>query len=76
MEHIIDEFMHITTQLNNCAVQFKILQNKAAKLKEGFNNTPKQLSEIVKLEKEFKKLNEVTYGLRLKATKLINKGSK
>ncbi|MBQ3502790.1 MAG: hypothetical protein IJA72_03915 [Clostridia bacterium] len=70
MEKIIDEFMHITQQLNDCAVQFKILQNKANKLKEVFNNTPKQLAEIVKLEKEFKKLNDVTYNLRLKASKL------
>ena len=70
MEKIIDEFMHITTQLNDCAVQFKILQNKASKLKQAFNNTPKQFAEIVKLEKEFKKLNDVTYNLRLKASKL------
>ena len=70
MDKIIDEFMHITTQLNDCAVQFKILQNKASKLKASFRNTPKQLAEIVKLEKEFKKLNMVTYDLRLKASKL------
>ncbi len=70
MDKIIDEFMRITTQLNDCALQFKILQNKAIKLKQSFRNTPKQLAEIVKLEKEFKKLNMVTYDLRLKASKL------
>ena len=70
MDKIIDEFMQITKQLNDCALQFKILQNKASKLKAVFNNTPKQLAEIVKLEKEFKKLNTVTYDLRVKASKL------
>lgn len=70
MDKIIDEFMQITKQLNDCALQFKILQNKAIRLKQSFSSTPKQLAEIVKLEKEFKKLNMVTYDLRLKASKL------
>ena len=70
MDKIIDEFMRITTQLNDCALQFKILQNKASKLKESFNNSPRQVAEIARLEKEFKKLNSATYELRLKASKL------
>lgn len=76
MEKIIDEFIYIARQLDDCALQFKILQNKAAKLKASFNNTPKQLAEIVKLEKEFKKLNTVTYDLRVKASKLKDKKPK
>ena len=76
MDKIIEEFLSITQQLDECAVKFKILQNRASELKAGFNNSESQLNDLNKLEKEFKKLNQVTFELRQKASKLKSKRPK
>ncbi len=76
MDKIMEEFLSITQQLDNCAVKFKILQNKVNELKAGFSNTNAQVNELNKLEKEFKKLNQVTFELREKASKLKSKRPK
>lgn len=72
----MEEFLSITQQLDECAVKFKILQNRASELKAGFNNSESQLNDLNKLEKEFKKLNQVTFELRQKASKLKSKRPK
>ena len=72
----MEEFLSITQQLDECAVKFKILQNRASELKTGFNNSESQLNDLNKLEKEFKKLNQVTFDLRQKASKLKSKRPK
>lgn len=76
MDKIMEEFLSITQQLDECAVKFKILQNRASELKAGFNNSESQLNDLNKLEKEFKKLNQVTFELRQKASKLKSKRPK
>lgn len=76
MDKIMEEFLSITQQLDECAVKFKILQNRASELKTGFNNSESQLNDLNKLEKEFKKLNQVTFDLRQKASKLKSKRPK
>ena len=76
MDKIIEEFLSITKQLDDCAIEFKILKDRANQLKANFNKSNSQIIELRKLEKDFEKLNKVTFNLRQKASKLKDKKPK